>query len=114
MKFVLGALACASMFLAPVALADDGDDAAFVLFNSSSVTAISFQTTRRDGSWSANWLSTPMKAGERRKLRFSDASDDRCTVKTRIQFSDGSKFETPVNYCKMSLVTATDTTLSTE
>ena len=114
MKFVLGAIACASMLLAPVALADDGDDMSFVLFNSSSVSAITFQTTRRDGTWSGNWLSSPMKAGERRKLTFSDAGDDRCTVKTRIQFSDGSKFETPVNYCKMSLVTATDTTLYSE
>lgn len=104
-------LALASALLVPAAAsAQDKDDYRFTLVNSSAASAIEFATQRKNGTWSANWLRSPIKPAEKRALVFAEG-DDRCEVTTRISFSDGSKFETPVDYCDISEVIATDETL---
>lgn len=105
LKLTLAALA-AAIACAP-AVAQDNDDYRFVLVNSSAASAIEFKTMRQDGTWSSNWLRTPIKPAEKRALVFNEG-DDRCEVRTRIGFSDGSYFDTPVDYCGISQVIATD------
>jgi hypothetical protein len=109
LKLTLAALA-AAIACAPAAAQDapDNDDWRFVLFNSSAVSAIEFRTVRKDGQWSGNWLKTPMKPAERRTMVFKDENDRRCEVRTHIGFSDGSEFDTPIDYCGITEVIATD------
>ena len=57
-----------------------------------------------------HWLTTPIKPAQKRALVFAEG-DDRCEIRTRISFSDGSKFDTPVDYCGISEVIATDENL---
>ena len=111
MKLILSLAAVAAAALACTpAMAQDGDDYRFVLVNSSAVSAIEFVTMRKNGSWSSNWLTTPIKPAQKRALVFAEG-DDRCEIRTRISFSDGSKFDTPVDYCGISEVIATDENL---
>ena len=110
MKTLIGLAFAASMLIAPAALAQDGDDYRFVLVNSSAASAIEFVTLRKNGTWSSNWLSSVIKPAGKRALVFNEG-DDRCEIRTRITFSDGSKFDTKVNYCDVTEVIATDETL---
>jgi hypothetical protein len=106
-------LATAGSLAGSIARADDGDDNKFVLINKSTVDAIQFYTQRKDGTWSKDWLATPLKPGQSRPLHFF-AGDARCEVKTRIVFSDTSEFNTPVDYCGTTNVVVTDKTLITQ
>ena len=110
MKPMLTIAALGAVLMGSSALAQDGDDYRFVLVNSSAVSAIEFVTMRKDGTWSRNWLSKPIKPAERQPLVFNEG-DDRCEIRTRIGFSDGSTFDTPIDYCGISEVIATDETL---
>jgi len=101
----------ASLLLAGPALsAQDDDDYRFTLVNSSAASVIEFVTMRKNGTWSNNWLSSVIKPAGKRPLVFAEG-DDRCEIRTRISFSDGSKFDTVVDYCGISEVIATDETL---
>ena len=108
-KLMLAA-AAASLFAATAASAQDNDDYRFTLVNSSAASAIEFVTMRKNGTWSANWLSSVIKPAGKRALVFNEG-DDRCEIRTRITFSDGSKFDTLVDYCGVTEVIATDETL---
>ena len=107
MKNVVRIAAIAGMVLASAAQADDGDDNKFKLRNNSAASAIEFVTVLKNGKWSTNWLSTPIKPAQVRALTFKEG-DDRCEIRTRITFSDGSKFDTPIDYCGIEEVIATD------
>lgn len=106
-KLLLAAAAAACMFAATSASAQDGDDYRFTLVNSSAVSAIEFKTMRKNGTWSGNWLTTVIKPAGKRAMVFNEG-DDRCEIRTSITFSDGSKFDTPVDYCGVTEVIATD------
>jgi hypothetical protein len=110
MKTMFAIAAAAATLLVVPAIAQDGDDYRFTLVNHSAVSAIEFVTMRKDGRWSGNWLRTPIKPADKRPLVFA-GGDDRCEIRTRITFSDGSKFDTPVDYCGVTQVIATDETL---
>jgi hypothetical protein len=113
MKMMMGLAAIAAAFACAPAAAQDGDDYRFELVNSSAASAIEFVTMRKNGTWSGNWLKTPIKPADKRAMVFAEG-DDRCEIRTRISFSDGSKFDTPVDYCGVSKVIATDETLYSE
>jgi hypothetical protein len=99
-----------ALVLGSAASADDGDDNAFKLVNQSKVTATIMTTMLTSGQWSNNWLATPLSAGQTRAMRFK-AGDDRCEIRTRVAFSDGSEFDTKVNYCGTESVILTDQNL---
>ena len=107
------ALCAALLIAAPAAQADDGDDNAFVLVNKSTVDAIQFFTKRKDGSWSKDWLKMPVKPATTRSLKFFEG-DERCEVQTRIVFSDGSEFDSPVDYCGVTNLVVTDKNMFTQ
>lgn len=107
MKLKLTVAALAAVIACTPAVAQDDDDYRFVLVNSSAASAIEFKTMRKDGKWTANWLRTPIKPADKRPLVFNEG-DDRCEIRTRIGFSDGSHFDTPIDYCGITQVIATD------
>lgn len=114
MKTMIYAAMLGAMFAGTAASANDGDDFTFNLINKSSVPAIQFFTARKDGSWSRDWLKTPIESGETRKLSFYDKTDQRCEVRTRVVFGDASEFDTKVDYCGKSAVVVTDKNLFTQ
>jgi hypothetical protein len=95
------------------AFASDGDDYAFKLLNVSKATATLFATEMPSGKWSRNWLSSPIGPGQSRALRFK-AGDERCEVRTRVVFSDGSEFDTKIDYCGTETIKLTDDNLYVE
>ena len=103
--------AAGALLMSSAALADDGDDYAFKLVNQSKATATIMTTILVNGQWSSNWLSTPLSAGQTRALRFNSSGDTRCEIRTRVAFSDGSEFDTKVNYCGTESVILTDENL---
>jgi hypothetical protein len=112
MKKIAVMTAAGAMLIGSAALADDGDDYAFKLINQSKVTATILTTMRVNGQWSNNWLATPLSAGQTRALRFNASSGDtRCEIRTRVAFSDGSEFDTKVNYCGTESLVLTDQNL---
>ena len=102
MKFslitVTGALVAASMLLCAPASA--GSHWKFTVVNKSNTPAIEFRT-QEDGEWSSNWIKDRVEPGDTFDMDFGTDKGD-CEVQTEIRFTDGTSFNTPVDYCKVS------------
>jgi hypothetical protein len=72
----------------------------FGVVNKSNVAAVEFRT-RENGQWSPNWIKDRMEPGDRFDMDFGAARTE-CTVRTEIRFTDGTFFDTDVDYCKVS------------
>ncbi|GGK46823.1 hypothetical protein GCM10011322_37410 [Salinarimonas ramus] len=75
----------------------------FDLVNRSNANILNF-ATREGGSWSHNWLDEIVAPGETFIMDFGTDKGD-CSVLTRMEFSDGTYFEEPVDYCSASTIT---------
>ena len=95
---IAGILGAAS--LVATSSAEAGNHWKFGLHNNSAAQVTVFQT--KEGSdWSKNWLPENVKPGEIYTMDFgSDAGD--CVVKTHIEFTDNTTFDSDVDYCKVS------------
>ncbi len=72
----------------------------FHVENKSNHAVIEFRT-REEGEWSQNWISDRIEPGDRFEMDFGTSEGD-CTIRTQITFTDGSKFDANVDYCKVS------------
>ena len=72
----------------------------FKVYNKSNTAAIEFRT-QEDGEWSSNWITERIEPGDYFDMDFGNDKGD-CTVRTQIRFTDGSYFDTNVDYCKIS------------
>ena len=72
----------------------------FKVYNKSNTAAIEFRT-QEDGEWSSNWITERIEPGDYFDMDFGTDKGD-CTVRTQIRFTDGSYFDTNVDYCKIS------------
>jgi hypothetical protein len=99
-KFALGMWAAlmASSMMASSALA--GDHWKFNVVNKSNTAALEFRT-QENGDWSSNWISERIEPGDTFNMDFGTSKGD-CSVRTQIDFADGSKFDAPVDYCKVN------------
>jgi hypothetical protein len=97
--FNLGGTALAAVLLT-AGPAAAGDHWKFAVENKSDHAAVEFRT-RQDDEWSSNWISDRIEPGETFNMDFN-TSEGSCTVRTQITFTDGSKFDADVNYCKVS------------
>ncbi|HEY0114703.1 MAG TPA: hypothetical protein VGB54_03175 [Allosphingosinicella sp.] len=113
MKLWMAAAAAGLMFAGSTAIAQDGDDYAFDLYNASSVPVTQLNTRMPSGAWSSNWLRTQVRPGESRPMRFT-GGDDRCEIVTRVTFADDSYFEDTVDYCNKETLTVSNRTMSIE
>jgi hypothetical protein len=77
-----------------------GDHWKFNVINKSNTAALEFRT-QEDGEWSKNWISDRIQPGDTFNMDFGTAKGD-CEVRTQIHFADGSKFDAPVDYCKVT------------
>jgi hypothetical protein len=93
-----GAAVIASAMMGSLAFA--GDHWKFNVVNQSSTAAIEFRT-QEDGEWSKNWISDRIQPGDTFNMDFGSSNGD-CEVRTQIHFADGSKFDAPVDYCKVT------------
>jgi hypothetical protein len=93
-----GAALIAFAMVGSLALA--GDHWKFNIVNQSSTAAIEFRT-QENGDWSANWISDRIQPGDTFNMDFGSNKGD-CEVRTQIHFADGSKFDAPVDYCKVN------------
>jgi hypothetical protein len=99
-KFVSWTVA---VLVAPVmmsSLALAGDHWKFNIVNKSKTAAIEFRT-QESGDWSSNWISDRIQPGDTFNMDFGTSKGD-CTVRTQISFADGTKFDAPVDYCKVN------------
>ena len=62
--------------------------------------ALEFRT-QENGEWSSNWISDRIQPGDTFNMDFGTSKGD-CSVRTQISFDDGSKFDAPVDYCKVT------------
>lgn len=104
------ALALAAWLALPASAQDNlhEDDWAFNLFNDSSIALQAFQTEQKAGGFSTNWLSSGMPPGEGRTLEFSDRSDTRCEILTRVVFQNGAVLDGYIDYCGTAIVQVTN------
>ena len=72
----------------------------FNVINKSHTAAVEFRT-REGGEWSKNWISERIEPGDHFEMDFGTDEGD-CTVRTQIHFTDGTYFDAPVDYCKVS------------
>lgn len=114
MKTFARIAAAAVLFACTPALAQDGDDWKFQLVNHSDTPISGVYTIRRDGKWSGNWIKTLIAPTRFFNMTFKDPADTRCEVRTRIVFTDGSEYDTPVNYCDITKVIVNDETITSE
>ncbi|RYX80069.1 hypothetical protein EON83_30205 [bacterium] len=114
MKNIARIAAVAVLFACAPAGAQDGNDWKFQLVNRSGVAVSGFYTIKRDGKWSTNWIKTQIAPQRTFNMSFFDAKDERCEVRTRITFTDGSNFDTPVDYCGITKVIVNDETMYSE
>src|ERR1700691_2719986 len=77
-----------------------GDHWKFNVVNNSAIAAVEFRT-QANGEWSPNWISDKIEPGDRFNMDFRVINGD-CTVRTEIRFADGSKFDAPIDYCKVN------------
>jgi hypothetical protein len=94
----IGAVIAASAMTGSLALA--GDHWKFNVVNQSDTAAVEFRT-QENGEWSSNWISERIQPGDTFNMDFG-ASKGECSVRTQIHFADGSKFDAPVDYCKVN------------
>jgi hypothetical protein len=88
----------ASAMMSSLAIA--GDHWKFNVINKSNTAAVEFRT-QENGEWSSNWISDRIQPGDTFNMDFGASKGD-CTVRTEIHFADGSKFDAPVDYCKVN------------
>jgi hypothetical protein len=88
----------ASAMMGSLALA--GDHWKFNIVNKSTAAALEFRT-QENGEWSSNWISDRIQPGDTFNMDFGTSKGD-CSVRTQISFDDGSKFDAPVDYCKVT------------
>ena len=93
-----GALLAASMMVGNAAAADDHWK--FLIKNKSDHAVLEFRT-REDDDWSSNWINNRIEPGDTFNMDFN-TSEGSCTVRTQITFTDGSRFDANVDYCKIS------------
>jgi hypothetical protein len=93
-----GAALIVSAMMTSLAIA--GDHWKFNIVNKSSTAALEFRT-QENGEWSANWISDRIQPGDTFNMDFGTTKGD-CEVRTQIHFADGSKFDAPVDYCKVT------------
>jgi hypothetical protein len=114
MTFIARIAATAALLAAAPAIAQDGDDWKFQFVNRSGTAVSAFYTIKADGKWSSNWIKTQIAPSRSFNMSFYDAKDERCEVRTRIVFTDGSEFDTPVDYCGITKVIVNDETMFSE
>lgn len=99
-KLAIFAAAALAANISMSSLATAGEHWKFKVINKSSTAALEFRT-QEDGEWSSNWISDRIEPGDTFNMDFGTSKGD-CTVRTQIHFADGSKFDAPVDYCKVS------------
>jgi hypothetical protein len=77
-----------------------GEHWKFKVINKSNTAALEFRT-QEEGEWSKNWISDRIEPGDTFNMDFGTTEGD-CTVRTQIRFTDGTYYDTPVDYCKVS------------
>ena len=80
--------------------------------NKSETAAIEFRT-QEDGEWSSNWIKDRIEPGDTFDMDFGTDKGD-CEVRTQIRFTDGSYFDTDVDYCKVSTLYIHEHKLTTD
>jgi ABC-type sulfate transport system substrate-binding protein len=98
-KSLLVIAAVAAMFSAGAAQAGSWK---FQIVNKSNAAAVEFRT-QENGAWSDNWIAQRIEPGDTFDMDFNHADGD-CSVRTQIQFSDGSSFDAPVDYCSTNIL----------
>jgi hypothetical protein len=102
MMLKLASFSFATAAVGALALAGAANAASwkFKVYNKSNTAAIEFRT-QEDGEWSSNWITERIEPGDYFDMDFGTDKGD-CTVRTQIRFTDGSYFDTNVDYCKIS------------
>lgn len=110
-KLLLAGIAAMAMLCASggSAFAADGHWK-FDLVNHSNAKVTSFKT-QENGDWSDSWLDQTIAAGDEYEMDFGHADGD-CTVRTRIDFSDGTYVDANIDYCNASTITVTNNGIS--
>ena len=116
MTFWKAALAAGMMFASTTAMAQgrDGNDWRINFRNSSTYGVTGFATQRANGSWGGNWLRGRILPGQNVPMTFGDATDTRCSVRTRVTFDNGEYFEELIDYCNKSTLIVTDETIRSQ
>src|SRR5690349_3600462 len=96
-SLVIGGAVIAAVALSGAASAKEW---VFHVVNKSDHAVIEFRT-REEGEWSRNWIRDRIEPGATFEMDFGTSEGD-CTIRTQITFTDGSKFDTDVDYCKVS------------
>jgi len=107
----LTVLAAGALALAAVP-AHAGNHWKFNVVNKSETAAIEFRT-QEDGEWSSNWIKDRIEPGDTFDMDFGTDKGD-CAVRTQIRFTDGSYFDTDVDYCKVSTLYIHEHKLTTD
>jgi hypothetical protein len=89
-----------------------GEHWKFNVINKSAVAAIEFRT-QENGQWSSNWIKDRIEPGDKFDMDFGTDKGD-CTVRTQIRFTDGTYFDSDVDYCKVSTLNIFDNKLTWE
>jgi hypothetical protein len=98
-------LSCSGAVLVASMLAGNGASAGsdhwkFLIKNKSDHAVVEFRT-QEDDEWSSNWISERIEPGDTFDMDFN-TNEGSCTVRTQITFTDGSRFDANVDYCKVS------------
>ena len=99
-KFAVGTGIVLAAFAVMNSFALAGDHWKFNVVNKSNTAALEFRT-QENGEWSSNWISDRIEPGDTFNMDFGTSKGD-CSVRTQISFADGSKFDAPVDYCKVN------------
>jgi hypothetical protein len=99
-KSIVASAAVVAVFMLADGRALAADQWKFKVVNRSDHPVLEFRT-REEGEWSDNWISSRLEPGDRIELDF-ETSEGKCTVRTQITFTDGSRFDANVDYCKVS------------
>ncbi|RYY24186.1 MAG: hypothetical protein EOP62_18005 [Sphingomonadales bacterium] len=114
MKTISRLAAAAILFACTPVMAQDNNDWKFQLVNHSGVAISAVYTIKRDGKWSSNWIKTLIAPTRTFNMSFYDTQDTRCEIRTRIVFTDGSEYDTPVDYCGITKVIVNDETITSQ
>ena len=98
--FAIGAGTVIFVWASVAGVAIAGAHWKFNVINKSNIAAVEFRT-QEGGEWSSNWISDRIQPGDTFNMDFGTSKGD-CTVRTQIQFADGSKFDAQVDYCKVN------------
>lgn len=98
-RLTILALAAASAAIASWRV-NAGEHWKFHIINKSDKSAVEFRTLE-GGQWSANWIAEDIEPDDRFNMEFTPTGGE-CSVRTQIRFADGSLFDAPVDYCKLT------------